>query len=1069
MNAPRPNGSLHPNGRGSNDIVIREGEVPCCHQVPVQGKGKNLLVESMAGKKSLGVKRNPDDLRSVEALKEGENVEDRSLDLVDPEIQKNKINEVAEAWSKPKPIKISFNRYQVEFLEDDIAVKLNADMEEKNSQILKNSVVIKVLGNNVPFSICSTELRRQWRKFGGFHLKSIGMNWILCSFHKSEVVEEVLNGGPWYVNGSIVGMDRWSAAFDPNTFKGVSTPVWIRLLCPPLYCWDEDNIARIASCLGPPMYIDDNTFRWGKWEIARCGRVGHNRDICPKNVAIGLQNQDLKEMELVNDNSEKVVPDSKTSMISSEYGPWIYVHFKNKRGNKEIKMMNEDTIAGHNVLVPNISSETENHVGKNNSDNVLTNRFAMLSDSIEEECMQNHAEIDKTDVRGWESLDANISNNGLGSHSGAAKIKRSKELRSLGPVELDYKKKKRGARKKEASLYLKDIVRDQIVYFIGLMKTKLSSIDRRDVDYLIGKEWEYFHYPAVGISGGILVLWNRNLVSFDIMEASSQAIVGSLSVPSLGTWKVSTVYGSRCCKERGSLWNQLQDCMEDSIPSIIGGDFNCIINKEEMRGGKRFLFSEGLREKKSFMVNSDFHDIGSMGPRFTWCNNKEGTSWIWERLDRCILNLDAIQKLPVATIKHLARVVSDHSPIVLNMRNKMQCKAKIFKFEDTWRSYPAAKSIVYNSWKKNDYGDEYIIIQRKLNRTLKALFFWNRNKCKDLNLLKEKLKREIHDIQNKEYLDDNWSVDDLFVLRKKVHELNITLRRLSTWWNQRAKVRWHEEGDTNSRFFQNFASARRNGNRINQVKDEFNMIQVEEDQIEKVFSKFFEKKWKYRECELTGWPLVDESQKVNDEDMLILNEEFSVNELQLSVFQQGNNKAPGIDGVTTSFYKTYWSIVWETLWSAVNRPISLCQTNYKIVASMLVNRLKKVIGKMVSEEQAAFITGRSISEHSLLAQEVLHKFKLSKNKKGLMAIKLDMEHAYDSMGRITLRQALKWYGFPTMFSNFLMECVVDVRFSIIINGRNPKWICAQSGFRLGCPLPPYLFILCSQLISNSLE
>ncbi|PKU63111.1 hypothetical protein MA16_Dca024273 [Dendrobium catenatum] len=59
MNAPRPNGSLHPNGRGSNDIVIREGEVPCCHQVPVQGKGKNLLVESMAGKKSLGVKRNP--------------------------------------------------------------------------------------------------------------------------------------------------------------------------------------------------------------------------------------------------------------------------------------------------------------------------------------------------------------------------------------------------------------------------------------------------------------------------------------------------------------------------------------------------------------------------------------------------------------------------------------------------------------------------------------------------------------------------------------------------------------------------------------------------------------------------------------------------------------------------------------------------------------------------------------------------------------------------------------------------------------------------------------------------
>ncbi|XP_020683862.1 uncharacterized protein LOC110100615 [Dendrobium catenatum] len=124
---------------------------------------------------------------------------------------------------------------------------------------------------------------------------------------------------------------------------------------------------------------------------------------------------------------------------------------------------------------------------------------------------------------------------------------------------------------------------------------------------------------------------------------------------------------------------------------------------------------------------------------------------------------------------------------------------------------------------------------------------------------------------------------------------------------------------------------------------------------------------------------------------------------------------------------------------------------------------------MVYEEQAAFIPGRSISEHCLLAQEILHKFKVSKNKKGLMALKLDMEQAYDSMGWSTLHQVLKWNGFPTLFSNLIMECVVDVRFSIIINGRNSNWICAKSGFRQGCPLYPYIFIMCSQLLSNSLE
>ncbi|PKU65360.1 Putative ribonuclease H protein [Dendrobium catenatum] len=151
------------------------------------------------------------------------------------------------------------------------------------------------------------------------------------------------------------------------------------------------------------------------------------------------------------------------------------------------------------------------------------------------------------------------------------------------------------------------------------------------------------------------------------------------------------------------------------------------------------------------------------------------------------------------------------------------------------------------------------------------------------------------------------------------------------------------------------------------------------------------------------------------------------------------------------------------------RPISLCLINYKIAATILVNRLKKCISNLITEEQMAFMPGRSISEHCLLAQEIVHMFKFSKNKKGLMALKLYMEQAYDNMGWPTLDQILKWYGFPYMFSKLLMDCVVGVRFSIMINGRNSEWIDAHSGFWQGCPLSPYLFIMCFKLLSNSIE
>ncbi|XP_020691499.1 uncharacterized protein LOC110106090 [Dendrobium catenatum] len=241
----------------------------------------------------------------------------------------------------------------------------------------------------------------------------------------------------------------------------------------------------------------------------------------------------------------------------------------------------------------------------------------------------------------------------------------------------------KGARKREAALYLKEVVKDQDVFFIGLMETKISNINRMDVDVLIGKEWDFYHFPSVGLSGGILVLWNSKIGNFVITKTSSQVIVGDLFIPRLGFWRIATVYGSRCCKERETLWSLLDKCMVRSIPSIIGGDFNCVLNKDEKRGGKRFHFTKGPRDMKNFMTSCDFHDVVIIGPRYTWCNNKVGNSRIWERLDRCLLNSTALKLLPTAATRHLARVASDHNPITFKVNDKERARTKIIRFEDT--------------------------------------------------------------------------------------------------------------------------------------------------------------------------------------------------------------------------------------------------------------------------------------------------------------------------------------------------------------------------------------------------
>ncbi|PKU72241.1 hypothetical protein MA16_Dca006241 [Dendrobium catenatum] len=59
MNAPRPMGPVRPSGRGSNGIVIREGQVNHCRIALVEGKGKSVLIENLDGKEILGGKINP--------------------------------------------------------------------------------------------------------------------------------------------------------------------------------------------------------------------------------------------------------------------------------------------------------------------------------------------------------------------------------------------------------------------------------------------------------------------------------------------------------------------------------------------------------------------------------------------------------------------------------------------------------------------------------------------------------------------------------------------------------------------------------------------------------------------------------------------------------------------------------------------------------------------------------------------------------------------------------------------------------------------------------------------------
>lgn len=222
-------------------------------------------------------------------------------------------------------------------------------------------------------------------------------------------------------------------------------------------------------------------------------------------------------------------------------------------------------------------------------------------------------------------------------------------------------------------------------------------------------------------------------------------------------------------------------------------------------------------------------------------------------------------------------------------------------------------------------------------------------------------------------------------------------------------------------------------------------------------------------------------------------------EIRSAIQQLKSNKSPGTDGLTSEFYtfpdklapflhgvfteSIHNQILSPTLYQGLLtlfpkpdkdpfcidnwRPICRLNNNYKILAGIFAKRLKAVLDHTIDETQTRFTKGRHISNNIRLVLDLVDYAVYCPDDSFILF--LDFCKAFDTIEHKFIFQALQKFGFGSYFCSAIETMYKKVNCSIEMQtGTSPRFDLG-CGIRQGCPVSPYLFLICAQLLSDFIK
>ena len=211
------------------------------------------------------------------------------------------------------------------------------------------------------------------------------------------------------------------------------------------------------------------------------------------------------------------------------------------------------------------------------------------------------------------------------------------------------------------------------------------------------------------------------------------------------------------------------------------------------------------------------------------------------------------------------------------------------------------------------------------------------------------------------------------------------------------------------------------------------------------------------------------------------------------------DETPSTDVFTAEFYKFFWEDLCEEMVESFNfakgkkqmlieqrrgiitlipkkkkdplyldnwRPLSLSNVDCKIVTKEIARRLEKVLPEIINEDQTGYLKERFLGENIRLINDMFHTLKA--NKPGI-AIFLDFRKASDTIEWEFLFKDQKTFNCGSDFISWVQTFYGAVQSCVINNGHSSQMFNRERGVRQGFPLSGLLFVLCIEILAQSIK